>query len=440
MLYIKKYPRWGNTTRCYENFNWTDDDFDFEEEYNQILKKGDVVKLKSSINNPHIMKRNEKILSNLDPDAINYLQSKPRKVTNVYEHNGEQFIDLHNCSYIYLSNEWEIIKTNENFDFDENDFDFEEDQPNDFNLYNHINIWKPGNTSKFTHIQVNDKYLNEFLKLLNDNNFNPELEKYKFDNENHFFILWDDNVYSYVKLFGHNQKIIHYKSNLNENFNWNDDDFDFEEDEPIPDNFSIQELTEMGYKSIESIINILKDKILNKHINTYELNKSKVYTNILVKDITSNRNDDVLKSIITNKNDIPVIQIDNGRKSIYFKDTIEINNHNNESFDFNEDDFDFEEEDDNNDIIGNKYFTQFLNDNQAYDKFIKDVISIRSENFAKSNLSEIDYVNDIIKKKSNLKHIIDNLIIWDYTSNEPLWAKLDNIWNNQDSKYYKISI
>jgi len=31
MKYIKLYPQRGNTTRCYENFDWSEEDFDFDE-------------------------------------------------------------------------------------------------------------------------------------------------------------------------------------------------------------------------------------------------------------------------------------------------------------------------------------------------------------------------------------------------------------------------
>jgi len=65
MKYIKLYPQWGNTTRCYEDFDWSDEDFDYEEEKEEDLP--DKWCIKMTIYNK---KKLPEIIKRYDPKLI----------------------------------------------------------------------------------------------------------------------------------------------------------------------------------------------------------------------------------------------------------------------------------------------------------------------------------------------------------------------------------
>jgi len=101
MKHLKLYPQWGNTTRCYENFDFNEDDFDFEEEQpsdHEDFKKGDKVTIGTNLK--------EYIFKHKWPDEMynfigkiytfDYIEDN-----NYYEHNQWSKYWLNGHSYKY---------------------------------------------------------------------------------------------------------------------------------------------------------------------------------------------------------------------------------------------------------------------------------------------------------------------------------------------------
>jgi len=139
MKHIKLYG--GNTIKYYEDFDWSDKDFDFEEESDKILDftswKKDVPDVKLDIGDRLIVRYKN---ISLDATVIDQVVGWTKTPINIIEF--DKYIDGHtgdgkgkpgHCWNYVKGNrghiKWLIDKIqslNENFDWSEEDFDYEE--------------------------------------------------------------------------------------------------------------------------------------------------------------------------------------------------------------------------------------------------------------------------------------------------------------------------
>lgn len=162
------------------------------------------------------------------------------------------------------------LKLHENFDFNDDDFDFDEEDENTFNFDKYTTVWKYaagyGNT-RFKSIKVEKNQIEEFIKLIEDNDFvSHGQHSYKGygNHKDHYFILWDvlmdgtkqngKKSYFHYDYNPSTQKPIQYIKE-HKDFEWAEDDFDFDEEQPyeelkIGDEFVID--TELLYKELPS--------------------------------------------------------------------------------------------------------------------------------------------------------------------------------------------
>ena len=306
MKYITKYN---------ENFDWDDDDFDYEEEIPANYKVFDMVEINMSkywyngrweTYDDHFRVRRIKEIKHTD-DIKNPPKNYEGMMFQIQGASPELWFKID-----------DIKGLNESFDWNDDDFDFEEEEPNNW-------VSVPKNVI----LPIKTK-----VKIKNNPNLKHKgkigiiIQHYKHWNK----ILFDTEALLYKNSY----ILVRQETldSLNENFDWNDDDFDYEEDDG---NFNVQyhidnDIPIKVYKKDwDKFADICKQSDIRiNNFNRYYPDKDDFMYIWLYRKTPS------YAEHTSAKNHYEDWNVD---KSVLF-----------ENFDFDEDDFDFEEEQPDNDI------------------------------------------------------------------------------------------